>query len=275
MSPRHRTAPFLPFLDGPADFKPKLSPITSSDWLLPDTEAAAWLTEKRLLMKLQRARVSGGARDSAAAEEVLKMIMQTTDQSPKQAMPTALEEAASLVSDDLCLLQAEHPHKWQLTAGVLCAPTYWTLPERIGMDLSHLHLPVTQGDRTLARRIGRVFSGLHPGHILQRFNWTVQTGAERFTPTRPQVLGCGPQDLHLRVERQTLRKLPRTGAILFTIRVCVDPLLPILAHPAQCEAFEDAWLQTAPNVRAYKAWPELEPLVAEACRTAARASIPR
>ena len=79
-----------------------------------------------------------------------------------------------------------------------------------------------------------------------------------------QGISCG--DLHLRVERQTIRKLPATGAVVFTIRICVDPLLPILEDGATRERFEDAWLDAPSHVRRYKHWRELEPLVAQACR---------
>ena len=80
--------------------------------------------------------------------------------------------------------------------------------------------------------------------------------------------GKAVADLHLRVERQTIRKLPQTGAVVFTIRICVDPLAPILEDGVTREAFEDAWLGAAPALRRYKHWAELEPLVAEACRSA-------
>ncbi|KAI0299698.1 hypothetical protein B0F90DRAFT_583172 [Multifurca ochricompacta] len=41
----------------------------------------------------------------------------------------------------------------------------------------------------------------------------------RPSPPKPQ-----PERMRLRVERQTLRRLPRSGAIVFTIRVYLTPL---------------------------------------------------
>ena len=40
-----------------------------------------------------------------------------------------------------------------------------------------------------------------------------------------------PATLRLRVERQTLRRLPRTGAIVFTIRVYMTPLVDLVKEP--------------------------------------------
>lgn len=260
--------PYLPFLDGVPSFQPGLNPIPIEQWLLPDTEADAWLRDKCLIMKMMRANVAGGTLDSAACEELLALIVEATGKVPSQSMPSALEEAASLVSDDLCILEAERPGDWRLSAGVLCAPTYWTLPERIGLDLGGLHGPVPGGDPELASRVGRIFTGLSPDIVLERFNWTVQASDKRYTPDRPGEAGKTPRDLHLRVERQTLRKLATSGAVIFTIRICLDPLLPILEDGARREAFEDAWLGAPDAVRRYKHWHALEPLVAEACRRA-------
>lgn len=266
MSLKRRDPPYLPFLKGPADFSPNLRVIDAGDWLPFDTEATAWLNDKRLLMKLMRDKVSAGDLAGAAAEEVLALTLAATGETPLQAMPTALEEAASLVTDDFCILEEERRGDWRLSAGVLCAPTYWSLPERIDMDLGGLHGPVPGGDPGLSGRIGRIFSGLERGKVLERFNWTVQAGDERYTPRRPVVDGHDMHGLHLRVERQTVRKLMRTGAVVFTIRICIDPLVPMLKTRDTREAFEDAWLGTPAVVRRYKGWGDIEHLVAQACR---------
>ena len=268
VSPSVRTPPHLPFLNGTPSFEPGLTPIPTERWLLPDTEADDWLRDKCLIMKMMRANVSAGALDGDVAERVLALIMQATGKVPNQSMPSALEEAASLVSDDICILEAARPGDWRLTAGVLCAPTYWTLPERVGLDLGGLHGPVPGGDPKLASRVSRVFTGLKPGIVLERFNWTVQASEKRYTPDRPGVSGKTAKDHYLRVERQTKRKQPGTEAEIFTIRICMDPLVPMLSDGATREAFEDAWLGAPKQVRAYKHWDSLEPLVAEACRSA-------
>ncbi|MEM7328286.1 MAG: heme-dependent oxidative N-demethylase subunit alpha family protein [Pseudomonadota bacterium] len=268
MSLSARTPPYLPFVQGVPDFEPGLKPIPLAHWLMPDTDADVWLRDKCLILKMMRANVVAGDVAGAAAEEALELIVEATGRVPNQTMPTALEEAASIVSDDLCLLTEHHPGDWRLAGGVLCAPTYWTLPERIGLDLAGLHGPVPGGDNQTAPRVSRIFSGLKPNVVLERFNWTVQTSDKRYTPDRPGIAGKRLTDLHLRVERQTIRKLPGTRAVLFTIRVSVDPLLPILQDAEIREAFEDAWLGAPAAVRAYKHWDVIETLVAKACRRA-------
>jgi hypothetical protein len=270
VSLKSRRPPYLPFLTGPAKFVPGLTPIPLENWVKPDTEAEPWLRDKTLIMKMSRSDVVGGDLDGEAAEELLELLISATGNVPNQSMPSALEEAASLVSDDLCILSARRPNDWRLIAGVLCAPTFWTLPERIGLDLGGLHGPVPGGDPDLANRIGRIFTGLKPDSVLERFNWTVQASDKRYTPDRPSASGKTVEDLHLRVERQTIRKLKRSESVVFTIRISVDPLMPILLEDETREAFEDAWLGTPQDICQYKSWDELEPLVSDACRRSAR-----
>lgn len=267
MSPR--TPPYLPFLTGPPQIAPALQPIEEANWLMPDTEADEWLLSKRILMEEHRDETVRGDVDGCAARELLSLVGEAVGMTTDERWTGALGTAAALVSDDLCILERDEDGVWRLTAAVVAAPTYWKLEEQIGLSLGGLHQPVPGGDPDLASRVSRIFDGLQPDRILERFNWTVQAGANRFTPERPSAVDVEPERLYLRVERQTLRKLPETGAICFTIRVCVDPLMPLLADPDIREVFEDAWIGASEDVRAYKGWPELEHLVREACHQSA------
>ncbi|WP_139792336.1 heme-dependent oxidative N-demethylase family protein [Henriciella litoralis] len=261
----HRQPPYLPFLLGPPRVAPGLRPIAERQWLMPDSEADEWLLAKQILMENQPDDTVLGDIDGRAAFELLAMVGEASGLRTCEDWTNPLAMAAALVSDDLCLLERDEDGEWVLEAGAVAAPTYWRLSEQIGLTLGGLHGPVPGGDPQLARRINRIFDGLGEGKVLERFNWTVQAGNARYTPVRPDASGADPEDLHLRVERQTIRKLPETGAVCFTIRVCLDPLLPILRDDDLREAFEDAWIGTDRALRAYKGWDDLEHLVREAC----------
>ncbi len=267
-----RAPPFLPFLQGAPDFSPGLSPIPDADWLFPDSEAEH-VPARRLIMATRPTETMAGDLRSDACAEIYDMVANAARSTIGRKTDPPLVRAARLVSDDLVVLEQGQPGDWRMRSAIVTAPTYWRLPELINMDLAALHQPVPGGDPELAGRIGRMMTGLQPGVVLERFNWTVQAGSERFTPERPQANGIGAEDLHLRVERQTVRKLPATGAVLFTIRICIDPLLPILANGDHREAFEDAWLLAPEHVRRYKCWDELEHLVKLACRRSAQAAL--
>lgn len=248
-----RRVPYLPFLDGPPDFAPRLKPLDPARWLLPDPEVERWLPEKREIMRHRRAEVFGG-NEGAGGEETLAMVAGYLGVPKPSGWPTPLEAAASLVSDDFCLVRRHDGAPWTLAAASLCAPTYWRLAPMLNRSLSGLHGAVPGGDPDLAARIGRVFDGLAPEHLLERFNWTVQRGDARFTPVRPTE----GRDLYLRVERQTIRKLPRTEEVLFTIRITIDPLTALLTDRRTRDAFATAWQEAPADVRSYKAWDTLD-----------------
>ena len=110
---------------------------------------------------------------------------------------------------------------------------------------------------------------MRPEQIFERCNWTIQAGGERFTPdSAPLKVAAAnmPEsnalsELHLRVERQTVRKLPQTGAILFTIRICVDPLEAVVKVPGARQALARAWDGAAEQVARYKGWAAYDRLV--------------
>ena len=230
-----RAPPYLPFLSGPASLVPGLKPIAAENLIAPDTEADAWLPEKRQIMKDRRDEVFFSALPDEMLEEAANHVTQHLPPSDED-WPTPLEAASARVSDDLCLLQRGEDGLWRLEAASLVAPTFWLLAEKAGQPLGGLHEPVPGANPGLVSRIARMFDALRPGQVLERFNWTVQAGNARFTPSAAPLKALAaatPEEaaldvLHLRVERQTISKLPETGLLLFTIRIAVDPLVAAL-----------------------------------------------
>jgi hypothetical protein len=157
----------------------------------------------------------------------------------------ALQAAALLVQEDLVLMRRGQAG-WRLAAASLCFPSSWTLAEKFGKPLQDIHEPVPgfgAGTRT-AELIERIFDRLSADRPVERRNWSIQAGdalhqplshdgrSARAAGTRSRFPG-GDAAAHafIRVERQTLRKLPVSGDILFTIRIHLDPLSALSAHP--------------------------------------------
>jgi hypothetical protein len=228
-------------------------------WLNPDTEAHVLDWKRTLLAEPDRVyRQSDTGKD--AAQEATSLVGAAFD------TPTSdLLSASALVSDDLVVMSPVNGD-WLCTALTLTAPTFFSIDDAFGRDLTALHGPVPDGVR-LAQRIGRVFVGLRPELVLERFNWTLQCGPDRHTPDgaplRARAASVLPKNaestVHLRVERQTIRRLPQTGAVLFTIRVCLDPLSAIA--PADRPILAQAWRALQGEGRRYKRWDAMERLV--------------
>jgi hypothetical protein len=164
-------------------------------------------------------------------------------------LPPALREAplakaSLLVQEDLILMRRDE-RGWRLAAGSLCFPSSWSLREKFGRPLQEIHEPVPgfgPGTRP-AELINRMFDGLQ-GQAVERFNWSIQADDRLYHPlsnveridratNRPSRFPDGDVNAHafIRVERQTLRKLPVSRDILFTIRIHLDPLKGLARHP--------------------------------------------
>ncbi|KAA5802231.1 DUF3445 domain-containing protein [Alkalicaulis satelles] len=249
--------PHAPWRAGAPRFIPALAPINPARWLMPDTEAHVLDWKAELLDQPDRVLRQAPEAEAPALEAAALVC------AGAGAPAGDLIAAARLVSDDLVVMTRDDDGGWRTGAIVLCSPTFFSVNHAFGRDLTALHGPVPDGGR-LAARIARVFDGLQPGQVLERFNWTLQWGPDRFTPDGAPLRAAAqaaPVDparsaLHVRVERQTIIKLPETGAVLFTIRVCLDPLSALGA--ADRAALAGAWRSLGPEGRVYKRWDALE-----------------
>lgn len=262
--------PHRPWRDGPPRFAVGLRPIAPEQWLLPDTEAAI-LPERRLLLADRAATSFEAATASEAAAEAAACVtahLQSPGVPEGPGNGPALWQLAHRVSDDLVLMMPGEAG-WRAGAAVLTSPTFFSLPHAADKTLLELHAPVPGGE-ALAARIARVFDHVRPGQVLERFNWTLQAGDDRFTPdgaplrARAQAApaAAAADLLHVRVERQTIRKLAESGAVLFTIRVSIDPVAAL--DPKEKAALGAAWYAADRDARDYKKWAALDHLVAAA-----------
>ena len=132
-----------------------------------------------------------------------------------------LELAGRLVQEDLCIIQQSDEGP-RFTAAVLCFPSRWRLHEKLGKPLVSVHGRVPFYAERLANPVDRFMAKVKPGHIASRLNWSVLDDPAMFQPAgkwREQTNTAVTPDnagerLYLRVERQTLRRLPQSGAIL-------------------------------------------------------------
>jgi dimethylamine monooxygenase subunit A len=254
----------LPFLQGPPRFDVGLRPIALDRWLFPDDQAH-WLAEKAHLIDSQRDAVFVASPASLSAQGEAAALIAHAGNVALSPHDAPLIAAARLVSDDLVIMEYVDG-QWINSACCLCNPTFFSAHFAHGKSLEVLHGPVPDGDFGLAARVGRVFTNLATDTILERHNWTVQWSDARYTPDGTPLrdaaasadIAQANEHLFLRVERQTIRKLPQSGAVLFTIRIRLTKLADVLADAQHKAAFEKSWVDAPQNVRAYKKWGVLE-----------------
>lgn len=235
-------------------------PLPLEDWLEPDACLAEQLREKARLQALGTPDIFAELPESRAAQaELLALLVdylparfphlwQATGTGLRilpldQVVATEAEDAplavaTKLVQDDLLLLQ-RGDEGWRLTAGSLAFPSSWVLGEKIGKRLDAIHDPVPgfgPGTRS-AQIMARMFDATRPDMPMIRWNFSLY-GDDRLH--HPDSLGPGVRrfgtgqradPVVLRVERQTLRKLPETGAMAFAIRISTESLDQLASRP--------------------------------------------
>jgi len=166
----------------------------------------------------------------------------------------ALIDAALFVADDLCVLLPDENGVPRLSAAVLCSPNRWRLSEKIGGTMASIHAPVARYDDDLSTPVNAMLMRLSADRPVWRINWGVANHPSLFQPEiPPATLDMDVADMWFRVEWQTLRRLPVTGAILFTIRTYVEKLSDFMERDyAFVHEIADLVNKIPENVATYK-----------------------
>jgi hypothetical protein len=255
---------YRPFLDGPFRLHMGLRALDPAHWIERGGDLMHQLGRRRALLDERHGEVFGALSESLPgqsetlalllehllrhfpddyAEEGGRVVHLATEESFARAAfaDRPLELAGRLVQEDLCLMQKGEAG-YRLVAAVLCFPSRWRLSDKLGRPLDAIHEPVPGFDRQLAAPVGRFFSRLDAGRPVWRVNWSLVDTPELFLlpdhRARPYELGPGDagERIWLRIERQTLRRLPVSGDVLFTIRTYVERLAEALDGPSSAAA---------------------------------------
>lgn len=209
----------LPKARGGGQLRMGLVKLEEHEWLQPNPDAAA--------------RAAGFAQFPEGVQLTPEVEAPGHELAAMLGVAGALPEAALATHEDLCLLtKRDDEAVYRLIGAAVAWPSDWRPVEKIGLPLRALHAPIQGYEEHLATGVDRFMATLRPGAIYGRCNWFIAaTGERRWLPDRapheafahvtPENAGS---TLFVRSERQTLRRLPETGAILFTIGIYVEPL---------------------------------------------------
>lgn len=227
-------APYTPFMDPRASRPPGLSPLDMHEWTVRHADFEGQMAERRRLLAEHPDIVLGAlANGEEPALELLEMLLAHLGEPRPLTLVErfcALTAIGRLVAEDFCMLVPDEASgEYRLAAAVLCFPSRWLLSEKLGRPLTPIHTPVPDYADSLARRVNRVFDALRPERPLVRVNWSVHPTPELFLPqSESHKSGDVAPDpdarFYLRTERQTLVRLPRTGAVAFGIKTSLTPV---------------------------------------------------
>ena len=179
-----------------------------------------------------------------------------------------IDRCGRLVQEDVCLME-RISECWVLTAASVCFPTHWDPFSKIGLALDDIHEPVPRYEQDLMPRPGNFMDRISDGMIVARTGWSLTTSSDLALNSEHRVLDTDlekdPSEFVVRVERQTLRRVPNSEAIVFTIRIHRWPLKVISdddelakdllgslnALPDEIESYKSGTIKLSPVVKQY------------------------
>jgi hypothetical protein len=208
----------LPMARGGGPLRIGLAKLDESEWLEPQPDLAA----RAAAFDAHPESVQLTPEAEAPGDELAAML----------GVSGGLEGAARSAWEDMCLLARRGDEEiYRLIGAAVAFPTDWQPARKMGLPLAAMHQPIDNYAEQLATPVDRFMTKLKPGAIYGRCNWFVApTDALRWVGEPPEQAFAhvtpdnAGETLYIRSERQTLRRMPETGAILFTIGVHVAPL---------------------------------------------------
>lgn len=159
-------------------------------------------------------------------------------------------------------------------AGMVTCQADWSLAFNVGMSWREWHGPVPRATELgVMDRALKYLLNLQLANPVRRLNWTMtvnprlDTSPENFPkwgPDRGKVNAQNVGDLvNLRVELQTLFRLPRSNAILFSIRCYLMSLKDIATFPRWAKRLHRVQKTMHPDLIEYKGLTNYHPFVIE------------
>ncbi len=153
-----------------------------------------------------------------------------------------MQMCARLTQDDLAIMIGKPDGQYYLLAGAVVLPGFWRISDKYGMRMSEIHTSghVPQFKEKLEKGMMNFFRRLKPEEMVARNNYFIQVdedlgwswsigdedseGAGWNTAEKNRAI----EHHQFRSERQTLRRLPKSGGIVFTIRTYFHPITEIV-----------------------------------------------
>ncbi|CAF1489481.1 unnamed protein product [Adineta ricciae] len=288
-SPEEMPLPtYRPFRDGPFQMTMGLQSLNTHEWIQIDRNYREELVLKENLLNSNRRCDIFICKDEAygGAMETLQMLIEhlpnqypnmfqrnhsrtkitnlITGQTFSLTEPDhkhPLEIASLLVQEDLVIMQRPaNEETYYANALAVCFPSGWLPKSKFGLPLAFVHMPhVPFFQEKLRASMDRYFLKLKEDSPVQRVNWTLQIGNELCHTAIEETDGVlitkenVGELMYLRTERQTLRRLPKSNTILFTIKTYTTSIKDVCKNePLTAKRLAGAVRNWPPEMIKYK-----------------------
>jgi hypothetical protein len=266
---RVKSPAYQPYRWASVDFTLGLAPVRRSEWIQFSPLHGDNMREKRSRLSAQRDRYYRTLPESLHAQRELRervvahlaadhadryTLAGSTLTSRQESLAWDLDDPrveplcqlSEVIEEDFMLLQ-ELDGAMRISASSNAYSSSGRLVSAVGQNVHWAHIPVPTLSDKLGVRIDRVLSSVHEDTPCERFNWQVTPMATLFFPHDPHQANADamhavrdalcrePQGagelLFIRVERQTLSRLPASRAVAFSLHTYSDPLSVLEADP--------------------------------------------
>ena len=244
-----------------------VKPLNLANWLLLDEERSSDLEEIGQLIDRCRDDIiycepSAVQSCEELAEEVLRYLRRIPEHRSvglDKQCPSLIEAIRRIIQEDICVLE-RRPGGWVMTACAVAIPTQWDVASKFGKTLDTIHEPVPRYGSDLSKTMSTFFDRLRPEKPVWRANRTLTDDPSlRLEPQRRHepmsddiTPGNVADQIWLRVEYQTLRRLAQSDAIVFTIRILRQTIRSVADDPEVLAALLRSVSRLPADVRGYK-----------------------
>ncbi|MBE9010790.1 DUF3445 domain-containing protein [Pseudanabaenaceae cyanobacterium LEGE 13415] len=267
---------YFPFAEGDRTLALSLKPLRIEDWIEIDDQFSSYVQRKTELLETIHSEVFASLPNTQnAQQEVLDLLLEhlsqqfpelydrtaetikvkATDQTWNIDQFEPLDLAGRLVQEDFCLMRPSD-RGYILAAASLCFPLRWRLLEKLGNPMIQIHQPVPNYPEQLGNPVDRLFDRLKVDRPVFRINWSIVETPELYlghqSHSNTKSVELTPDDLWIRVERQSVRRLARSNWILFTIRTYRYPLMMLKDYPESAIGLASILQDLSPGMQLYK-----------------------
>ncbi|KAI9706762.1 MAG: hypothetical protein M1820_004732 [Bogoriella megaspora] len=128
---------------------------------------------------------------------------------------------------------------YHFRAGIICSSLGWSVGSKIGMKLHEIHDPIPDYKEKMRASMDRYFAKKPTDRAIQRGSWGLEVHEPLFMPPgdphealrSAQDPSHTISDMNLRVDWQTLRRLPLSGAVVFNFKGLFTPITEFRDEP--------------------------------------------
>ena len=183
------------------------------------------------------------------AEVALEIMGRNIDTEFLFLLPSSSSSTTTTTTTTASSESSKQP-TYYLVSYINTSPAGFSTRSKLGLSLSAIHGPVPGYGAKLEKSMDRFFARLPVGKVVKRVNWSVSMTGEFFClkgahgvvgseqeQGQQQAETVDLKTTYVRCERQTLHRLPETGAVVFAFKVSFFSCCSIHPSSGSCRSF--------------------------------------